>query len=55
LHRLCDNGLEIVVNLFGEFDQDEGCEIVREIEKSLSVMHPCIAAPFALVRVEMSL
>jgi serine/threonine protein kinase len=49
LYRRCDDGLEIVVKLFGEFDPDQGCEIEREIEKLMSVMHPCIAAPFGFV------
>jgi hypothetical protein len=33
LYRRWDDGLEIVVKLFGEFDRDEGCEIETEIEK----------------------
>jgi hypothetical protein len=37
------------VKLFGEFDRDEGCEIVKEIEKLINVTHPCIAAPFGFV------
>jgi serine/threonine protein kinase len=49
LYRRCDDGLEIIVKLFDEFDQDQGCEIEREIEKLMNVMHPCIAAPFGFV------
>jgi serine/threonine protein kinase len=49
LYRRCDDGLEIVVKLFGEFDRDEGFEIEREIEKLMNVTHPCIAAPFGFV------
>jgi serine/threonine protein kinase len=45
LYRRCDDGLEIVVKLFGEFDRDEGCEI----EKWMNLTHPCIAAPFGFV------
>jgi serine/threonine protein kinase len=41
LYRRCNDGLE--------FDQDEGCEIVREIEKLMNVTHPCIAAPFGFI------
>jgi serine/threonine protein kinase len=37
------------VNLFGEFDRDEGCEIEREIEKLMNLTHPCIPAPFRFV------
>jgi serine/threonine-protein kinase len=37
------------VKLFGEFNQDQGCEIEREIEKWINVRHPCIAAPFGFV------
>jgi hypothetical protein len=29
LYRRCDDCLEIVVKLFGEFDRDKGCEIER--------------------------
>jgi serine/threonine protein kinase len=49
LYRRCDNGLEIVVKLFGKFDPGESCEIEREIEKLMNVTHPCIAAPFGFV------
>jgi hypothetical protein len=49
LYRRCDDGLEIVVKLFGKFDLDENCEIEREIEKLMTVTHPCIAAPFGFV------
>jgi serine/threonine protein kinase len=37
------------VKLFGEFDRDEDCEIVKEIEKLMNVTHPCIAAPSGFV------
>jgi hypothetical protein len=33
------------VKLFGEFDQEEGCEI----DKLMNLTHPCIAAPFEFV------
>jgi serine/threonine protein kinase len=49
LYRRRDDGLEIVVKLFRQFERDEGCEIGREIEKLMNVMHPCIAAPFGFV------
>jgi serine/threonine protein kinase len=49
LYRRCDDGLELVVKLFAEFDQDESCEIEKEIEKLMNVTHPCIAAPFAFI------
>jgi hypothetical protein len=49
LYRRCEDGFEIVVKLFGEFDPGESCEIEREIEKLMNVTHPCIAAPFGLV------
>jgi hypothetical protein len=49
LHQRCDDGLEIVVKLCGEFDQEENCEIEREIEKLMNVTHPCVAAPFGFV------
>jgi hypothetical protein len=43
------DGLEIFVKLFGEFDQDEYCEIEREIKKLMNLTHPCIAVPFRFV------
>jgi hypothetical protein len=49
LYRRCDDGLEIVVKLFGQFDRDEDCEIEREIEKLMNLTHRCIAAPFGFV------
>jgi hypothetical protein len=36
MYRRCDDGLEIIVKLFGQFERDEDCEIEREIEKSLT-------------------
>jgi hypothetical protein len=45
LYRVCDDGLEIVVKLFGEFDRDEG----YEIEKLMNLTHQYIAAPFGFV------
>jgi hypothetical protein len=46
VYRRCDDGVEIVVKLFGEFDQHEGCEIEREIEKWMNVTRSCVPAPF---------
>jgi hypothetical protein len=49
LYRRCDDGLEIVVKLFGEFDLDENCEIETEIETLMNVMYLRIAVPFGFV------
>jgi hypothetical protein len=39
-YRWCDDGLEIVLKLFGEFDQDRGCEIDRKNDEwDASVYH----------------
>jgi hypothetical protein len=49
LYRRCEDGFEIIVKLFGEFDSGDSCEIEREIERLMNVTHPCIAAPFGFV------
>jgi serine/threonine protein kinase len=49
LYRRCDDGFEIVVKLFGEFDPGESREIEREIETLMNVTHPCIPTPFGFV------
>jgi hypothetical protein len=40
LYRRFDDGLEIFAKLCGEFDPDENCEIEKEIERLMNVIHP---------------
>jgi serine/threonine protein kinase len=49
LYHRCDDGLEIVVKLFGEFDWNENCRYEREINKLMNVAHSCIGATFGFV------
>jgi hypothetical protein len=41
LYRRCDDDLEIVLKLFGEFDRDKVCEIDREIDEWDASVHRC--------------
>jgi hypothetical protein len=48
LYRRCDESLEIVVRLFGEFNQEQDCEIETKIDNLMNVIYISASLLFSL-------